>query len=109
MLTVQVIPRAGKDAYKLLRDKVTHEARTWSWANKAKTRLKHNQIESGYIEVGSAESVLVAQIRPYEDTDLFFLAEKFVGRLTARFADEILAINIQFVPDEPPARSKSRR
>ena len=28
MLTIQVVPRAGKDAYKLLRDKVTHEAKT---------------------------------------------------------------------------------
>lgn len=108
MLVLQVVPVAGKDAYKLLRDKVTHEAQTWSWANKAKTRLRHIRIEGGYIEVGSADGVLVAQVVPIIESDSFFLAEKFVGRLIAWFSSEIAAINLQFLPD-PPTRKKARR
>jgi hypothetical protein len=70
VLTIQVVPRSGTDAYRLLRDKVTHEARTWAWANRAKTRLPHNQIKLGYIEVSGAEGVLVAHVHPHEDSDL---------------------------------------
>ena len=108
MLVVQVVPRAGRDAYKLLRDKVTHEARTWSWANRAKTRLKHSQIEDGYVEVASADGVLIASIHPAEKTDLFFLAEKFIGRLTAWFADDLAAINMQFLLEERRGRRGRR-
>jgi hypothetical protein len=43
----------------LLRDKVTHEARTWAWANRPKTRLNHKNIDADYIEVGAAEGLLV--------------------------------------------------
>ena len=98
MIAIQIVPKTGQDAYKLLRDKVTHEARTWSWSNKAKTRLVHKRSTSGYIEVTDAEGILLARIisdnsRPY------FLLERFVGRLVAWFQDRLFAINIQFMPD----------
>lgn len=34
MLTVVIVPEAGFDASRLLRNKVTHEARTWYWKNR---------------------------------------------------------------------------
>jgi hypothetical protein len=105
MLTIQIVPCAGNDAYKLLRDKVTHEAQTWSWANKAKTRLEHVN-SGGYIEVGSADGILVAQIHPRNEEDQFFLAEKFVGRLIAWFANDLVAINIQLSEEQRPRRKK---
>lgn len=106
MLILQIVPRANIDAYKILRDKVTHEARTWSWRNKAKTRLQHSQNRSGYIEVASAEGVVVAEVVPASKADEFFLAEKFVGRLIAWFADDLAAINLQFL--DTPRRKKGR-
>lgn len=99
MISIQVVPGHGVDAYKLLRHKVTHEANTWYWVNKTKSRLRHNQVKKGYIEVASAEGVLIAQIYPKEPKDLFYLSEKFIGRLIGWFADRLVAINIQFVPD----------
>jgi hypothetical protein len=100
MISIQVVPRSGVDAYKLLRDKVTHEATTWYWVNKAKSRLRHTQVKKGYIEVPNAEGVLIVQIYPKEPKDLFYLSEKFIGRLIGWFDDELVAINIQFVPQE---------
>jgi hypothetical protein len=100
MISIQVVPGKGVDAYKLLRDKVTHEATTWYWANKAKSRLRHTQVKKGYIEVASAEGILVAQIYPKESKDLFYLSEKFIGRLIGWFDDELVAINIQFLPGD---------
>ena len=99
MISIQVVPGQGADAYKLLRDKVTHEANTWYWVNKAKSRLRHTQVKKGYIEVANADGVLVAQIYPKEAKDLFYLSEKFIGRLIGWFDDQLVAINIQFVPD----------
>jgi hypothetical protein len=115
MIQIQVAPREGADVYQLLRSKVLHEATTWYWANKAKTRLKHVQSE-GHILVGDAGGVVVARVVPKAPRDLFYLAEKFMGRLVAWFEGELTAINVQFVgvPDEPkrprhrPAK-KSRR
>jgi len=100
MISIQIVPKQDFDAYRLLRDKVTHDAATWYWANKAKSRLRHTQIKKGYIEVGSAEGVLAAQIYPKEPRDLFYLSEKFIGRLIAWFGEELVAINIQFIPED---------
>jgi hypothetical protein len=79
MILIQVVAKGDEDVSKLLRHKVTHEARTWSWANRSKTRLQHARLEAGYIEVASAESVLVAHIHPKSKQDEYFLAEKFMG------------------------------
>jgi hypothetical protein len=109
MIVLQVVPRSGIDAYKLLRDKVTHEARTWSWRNKARTRLQHSQNPSGYVEVGSAEGIVVAKVVPKTDSDEFFLAEKFVGRLVAWFAKDLSAINLQFLDSAPAKKKRSKK
>lgn len=99
MILIQVIPQPGQDAYKLLRHKVLHEAATWYWADKKKTRLKHIQSE-GHIDIYKAGDVVVAKVRPKEPRDLFYLAEKFMGRLVAWFEEELAAINVQLLEDE---------
>ena len=96
MIQIQVVPREGVDAYALLRSKVIHEATTWYWANKRKTRLRHVQSE-GHIDVANAGGVIVARVFPKASRDLFYLAEKFMGRLVAWFEDELTAINVQFL------------
>lgn len=108
MIQIQVVPRTGVNAYALLRSKVLHEATTWDWANKKKTRLKHIQSD-GHIEVANADGVVVARVVPKTARDLFYLAEKFMGRLVAWFADDLAAINVQFLAEPTPARKTRRR
>jgi hypothetical protein len=108
MLIVQVVPKAGYDAYRLLRSKVIHEAKTWDWSNRKKTRLTHKQKDRGHVEVGSAKGILIADIRSKNPADAFFLVEKFVGRLVAWFENELAAINVQFL-EEPPKKRRRRR
>lgn len=108
MIVVQVVPNGEADIYRLLRHKVIHEATTWYWHNKKKTRLKHVR-GKGHIDVGSADGVLVARVYPNAPADLFYLAEKFMGRLVAWFAEYMAAINVQFVPDPKPRRKRTRR
>lgn len=108
MIRLQVVPKPGADAHALLRSKVIHQAMTWDFANKAKTRIKHKTIKKGYIAVGKADGVLLATIHPSSPDELFFLAEKFIGRLIAWFEDDIHAINLQFV-SPPPKKPRRKR
>jgi hypothetical protein len=109
MLVLQAVPAPGRDAYRLLRARI-RDASTWEWSNKAKTRLRHVQRpKGGYISVANANGVLVAHVLPKTPNDLFYLAEKFTGRLVAWFEQDLLAINIQFVPDSPSPKKKRRR
>ena len=108
MLILQAIPARQADAFKLLRARI-RTASTWAWSNKARTRLKHVQRpKGGYIQVANADGVLVAHIHPKTPNDLFYLAEKFTGRLVAWFEADLLAINIQIVP-EPRVVKRGRR
>lgn len=108
MLTMQVVPQSGIDAYRLLRNKVTREARTWYWKNKGKTRLMHKNRRTGYIEVGRADGILVAEIRAATVNDDYFFAEKLIGRLVAWFETDLAAINIQF-RDAVVKRKRSKK
>jgi hypothetical protein len=110
MLVLQAVPVREVDAYKLLRARI-RDASTWEWGNKARTRLKHVQRPSGgHIQISNAGGVLVAHVHPKTPRDLFYLAEKFTGRLIAWFETELLSVNIQFVPDPvKPARKRKPR
>jgi hypothetical protein len=101
MIQIQVVPREGIDAYALLRSKVLHEATTWYWSNKRKTRLRHIQSD-GHIDVANAGGVIVARVHPKTSRDLFYLAEKFMGRLVAWFEADLSAINVQVLHSEAP-------
>lgn len=109
MLVLQAVPVSGADAYKLLRGRI-RAASTWTWGNKARTRLKHVQRpKGGHIRISDAGGVLVAHVHSTTPRDQFYLAEKFIGRLIAWFETDLLTINMQFV-NEPvkPVRKKRR-
>ena len=109
MLVLQAVPTRDVDAYKLLRAKI-REASTWVWGNKARTRLKHVQRpQGGHIQIANAGGVLVAHVHPKTPRDLFYLAEKFTGRLIAWFENDLLSINVQFVPEPAKPKRKARR
>ncbi len=109
MLVLQAVPVRGANAYKLLRARI-REASTWNWANRKRTRLRHVQRpRGGDIRISDAGGVLVAHIHPKTPNDLFYLAEKFTGRLIAWFERDLVAINIQCMPEpEKPARRKRK-
>lgn len=108
MLVLQAVPAPGQDAYRLLRARI-RTASTWAWGNKARTRLKHVQRpRGGHIAISDANGVLVAHVHPKTSSDLFYLAEKFTGRLVAWFETDLVAINMQFLADPPPRKRRRR-
>ena len=110
MIQIQVVPREGVDAYVLLRAKVLHDAATWRWSDRAKTKLRHIQSQ-GHLAVSHAGGVVIARVVPKDRRDLFYLAEKFTGRLVAWFEDELAAINVQLytVEKKPKRRRRATR
>ena len=110
MLVLQAVPAPGRDAFRLLRARI-RGASTWNWGNKARTRIKHVQRpHGGHISISNANGVLVAHVQPKTAGDLFYLAEKFTGRLVAWFEADLVAINIQFMADPPrPRKRRARR
>lgn len=108
MIQIQVVPRDGVDAYKLLRAKVLHDAATWYWSDKKRTRLRHVQSD-GHIDIAHGGGVVVARVVPKERRDLFYLGEKFIGRMVAWFEDELSAINVQLLPPAAPVKRAGRR
>ena len=110
MVVLQAVPAPGRDAFRLLRARI-RDANTWEWGNKARTRLKHVQRpRGGHIALANAGGVLVAHVEPKSASDQFYLAEKFMGRLLAWFEQDLLAINIQMVPEPArPARRKASK
>ncbi len=108
-MVLEAVPVPGKDIFKLLRGRI-RDASTWDWGNKARTRLKHVQRpDGGYIKIADADGVLVAHVHPKAPADLFYLAEKFTGRLIAWFEADLAAINVQFMADLPKPKRKRRR
>lgn len=97
-ILIQVVSAEGADAYRLLRDKITNEAKTWWWSNKKKTRLRHIG-STGHIDVVGAAGVLVARVYPKRPQDLYFLVEKFIGRSVAWFDQDLVALNVQFLDE----------
>lgn len=92
MIEIEIIPREGVNAYKLLRSKV-HTAATWRWGNRAKTRLRHIQSE-GWIDVKREGSTVIAKVVPKARRDVFYLAEKLTGRLVAWFPNELASVRV---------------
>jgi len=92
MIEIEIHPKAGVNAYKLLRSKI-HEAATWKWGNRAKTRLRHVQSE-GWVDVKRVGRVVVARVVPKAKRDTFYLTEKLTGRLVAWFGNEVASIHV---------------
>lgn len=111
MLRLQIVPRSGVDAFRLLRDKVTFEAQTWAWRNKLKTRIGHiKRPKAGcYIKIEGAGGVVVADIRATSPDDTWFLSEKFIGRVVSWFGSDIAAINVQFSGEAQRSARNGRR
>jgi hypothetical protein len=59
--------------------------------------------------VANAGGVIVARVVPKAQSELFYLAEKFMGRLVGWFEADLTAINVQLsAPPEPPKRRRRR-
>jgi len=104
MLRIQVVPRNSENVYRILRQKIDNEAKTFFWADKKKLRLKHVQpAHAGQIRMRDANGILVADTYGSDQ-----VVGAFIARLAAWFPAEIAAINIQVVHGSLKAKAKKK-
>ena len=114
MIRFQIIERTGAQLHKTLVEAMrTGELRTFIAKKRGRKVLHKNSAYPGWMNWSVSEGIITCEVlspnKPGREWQLF---SAFLGRLADRYADRIVAINIQFpgsVPfDAPPRRRRSR-
>ena len=114
MIRFQIIERTGAQLHKALVEAMrTGELRTFIAKKRGRKVLHKNSAYPGWMNWSVSEGIITCEVlspnKPGREWQLF---SAFLGRLADRYADRIVAINVQFpgsVPfDAPPRRRRSR-
>ena len=114
MIRFQIIERTGAQLQKALIEAMrSGELRTFI-AKKRGRKVQHkNSAYPGWMNWSVSEGIITCEVlspnKPGREWQLF---SAFLGRLADRYADRIVAINVQFpdsVPFEIPARRRTSR
>ena len=98
MIRFQIIERAGANLHKTLVDAMrAGELRTFE-ATRRGRRIQHKNLSyPGWMNWSVADGVINCEvISPHKPGREWQLFSAFLGRLADRYADRILAINVQF-------------
>ena len=112
MIRFQIIQRSGADLYRSLVTAMRSGALQTFDASKRGAKVTHAK-HPGWMNWSVSEGVITCEVlsprKPGHEWQLF---HAFVGRLAARFAPDIAAINIQFPAADPPTlpgRTRQKR
>jgi hypothetical protein len=116
MIRFQIIERPGANLHKTLIDAMrTGELRTFE-ATRRGRRVQHKNLSyPGWMNWSVADGLINCEIiSPHKPGREWQLFSAFLGRLADRYADRILAINVQFPgsaaePGKTVKRRKRRR
>jgi hypothetical protein len=112
MIRFQIVERTGAQLQKTLVEAMrTGELRTFIAKKRGRKVLHKNSAYPGWMNWSVSEGIITCEVlspnKPGREWQLF---SAFLGRLADRYADRIVAINIQFpgsVPfDAPPRRRR---
>jgi hypothetical protein len=114
MIRFQIIERTGAQLHKALIEAMrTGELRTFIAKKRGRKVLHKNSAYPGWMNWSASEGIITCEVRsPNKPGREWQLFSAFLGRLADRYADRIVAINIQF-PDSslfetPPRRRRAR-
>jgi hypothetical protein len=113
MIRFQIIERTGAQLHKTLIEAMrSGELRTFIAKKRGRKVLHKNSAYPGWMNWSASEGIITCEIlspnKPGREWQLF---SAFLGRLADRYADRIVAINIQFpgaAPFETPRRRRPR-
>jgi hypothetical protein len=108
MIRFQIVEHLGADLHRqLLAHMRSGSLQTFSLSKRGR-KVSHLKYP-GWINWASSEGVITCEVlSPRKPNDEWLLLHAFLGRLAARFAASIAAINIQF-PISPPSGAKARK
>lgn len=96
MIQFQIIEHFGADLYRSLLDSMRSGALQTFSASKHGRKVSHVKYP-GWINWSNSEGVITCEVlSPHKPANEWQLMHAFLGRLAARFAPSIVAINIQF-------------
>jgi hypothetical protein len=96
MIQFQIIEHFGADLYRSLLDSMRSGALQTFSASKRGRKISHVKYP-GWINWSNSEGVITCEVlSPHKPANEWQLMHAFLGRLAARFAPRIVAINIQF-------------
>jgi hypothetical protein len=109
MIRFQIVEHYGVGLYRGLLDSMRSGALQTFSASKRGRKVSHVKYP-GWINWSSSEGVITCEVlSPRKPDNEWQLMHAFLGRLAARFAPSIVAINIQFPVPTPPAKSSSSK
>jgi hypothetical protein len=114
MIRFQIVEHFGAELHrKLLRYMRSGELQTFS-SSKRGRKISHVKYP-GWINWSNSEGAISCEVlSPRRPNEEWQLMHAFLGRLAARFAPSIIAINIQFpmdsdTPKQAPAKRRGRK
>jgi hypothetical protein len=110
MIRFQIVEHYGAGLHrKLLRYMRSGELQTFS-SSKRGRKISHVKYP-GWINWSNCDGAITCEVlSPRRPNEEWQLMHAFLGRLAARFAPSIIAINIQFPMDsEPPGNTPTKR
>lgn len=114
MIRFQIVERTGAELHKTLVEAMrSGELRTFVARKRGRKVLHKNRSYPGWMNWSDSHGVVSCEvISPHKPGREWQLFSAFLGRLADRYADRIVAINIQFpgsAPFEPEGRRRKRR
>ena len=107
MIQFQIVERFGADLYRSLLDSMRSGALQTFSASKRGRKVSHVK-HPGWIKWSKFEGVITCEVvSPQKPDNEWQLMHAFLGRLAARFAPSIDAINIQFPMSMQTANNSS--
>jgi len=114
VIRFQIVERTGANLQKVLIEAMrTGELRTFIAKKRGRKVLHKNSAYPGWMNWSMSEGIITCEVispnKPGREWQLF---SAFLGRLADRYAERIVAINIQFpasVPFETPTRRRKSR
>lgn len=109
MIKFQIVEHADAGLYRSLLDSMKSGALQTFSASKRGRKISHVKYP-GWINWSNAEGVITCEVlSPRKPANEWQLMHAFLGRLAARFATSIVAINIQFVASTQPIKGSRRK
>ena len=112
MIRFQIVEAPGANLFKTLVDAMREgELRTFQVKKRGRKVLHRNVSYPGWMNWSQTDGLITCEVKsPNKPGREWQFFSAFLGRLADRYADRILAINVQFPPEaKAPVRGRRRK
>lgn len=107
MFRIQIIERE-RGLFKTLKDDMRSGSLRTFMMEKRGTKITHTK-SPGWITWKRAYGVIVCLVHTRKPGSEWQIISQLIGRLADRYADKVVAINVEFPDPEPPKEERKKR